>query len=185
MFGKLFGGKPEAVHVEDQVWATAAARRNGLQAECERRLSETRSVMLVCLTNGAFDIWAETLAAHNPAHCRDLFGRKSLDTQLSRPGTLVLALASSLPTDAAPTRVPVDVLVYERHAARLNDDAIVRYADRLGKLASITFHLSLEDDLLAPFVGSVKPLLVQLGMKEDEAMSHVMITRSIANCQKK
>lgn len=183
MFGKLFGAKPEAVHVEDQVWATAAACRRGLQALIEQRLAEGQCVMLVCIAENAFDAWADALAAREPAHCRDLFGRNSLGTQLGQPGALIIALAGSLPAGAAPVKAPVDVLVYGRHLARADDDAVARYVDQLGRHASIAFHLSLEDALLAPFAGSVKPLLAQLGMKEDEAMSHAMITRSIANCQ--
>jgi preprotein translocase subunit SecA len=185
MFGKLFGSKPAATQQEDQIWVTSAARRKGLQSVVEQRLAQGRTVVLVSLTNNMFDVWADAFAAREPTHCRDMFGRSALNTHLARPGMLMLALASALPTDVTPATTPVDVLVHERHADRASDDAIVRFADQLGEMASIEFHMSLDDAVLAPFVGSVKPLLEKLGMTENEAMSHRMITNAIANCQSK
>ena len=114
LFGNLFGKKSAAEHKEGPVWKTAAACRKGICAEAVKAASAGRSVVVVCLTNAAFDAVDVVLAPRQPGHCRDEFGR---------------------------------------------------------------------DALLQPFVASSLQLLEQLGMKEDEALSHAFITRAIENCQ--
>lgn len=183
MFGKLFGKKPSVQYQDDQVWKTAAACLNGLCAEAVKAAASARSVMVVCLTNAAFDAVDVVLVPHQPAHCRDLFGRDALRSALARPRALMVALSGSLPADTVATNVPVEILVYGRHATRTADDVIHRFAEQLGAQVAITFHLSLEDALLKPFVDTSLPLLEKLGLKEDEALSHAFITRAIQNCQ--
>ncbi len=183
MFGSLFGKKSSAQHREDQVWKTAAACLAGICAEAVKCADSGRSVILVCSANSAFDAVDAALASRQPMHCRDLFGREALRAALSRTGGITIALSGSLPADPVAATVAVDVLVYGRQASRAADDAIQRYADQLGAPASIAFHLSLEDPLLKPFVASLLPMLEQLGIKGDEALSHAFITRAIRNCQ--
>ena len=187
MFGNLFGKKSSAQHKEDQVWKTAAACRKGICTEAVKIASAGRNVVVVCLTNQAFDAVDAALASHQPAHCRDLFGRETLRAALGRSaagaGAIVIALSGSLPADTAAAAVPVDILVYGRNATRSADDAIKRFADQLGPRATIAFYLSMEDNLLKPFVASTLQLFEQLGMKEDEALSNAMLTRAIEKCQ--
>ncbi|MEQ1772462.1 MAG: hypothetical protein ABL891_01650 [Burkholderiales bacterium] len=183
MFENLFGKKSLAQHKDDQVWKTAKACLKGLSAEAVKCADAGRSVIVVCLTNLAFDALDAVLAPRQPVHCRDLFGRDSLRAALARPGAMTVALSGSLPAAMTTANVAVEILVYGRHASRAADDAIQRFADQIGAQAAITFHLSLEDELLKPFVTSSLPLLAQLGIKEDEALSHAFVTRAIANCQ--
>jgi hypothetical protein len=185
MFGKLFGTKPKSVHAEDQVWITTAARLRGMRGLIDQRLAEGRSVILVCLSNAAFDLWSDALALREPVRCRDLFGRDALRAALPRAGALIIALSGSLPAELNPVTVPLDVLVYGRNNARADDEAITRFADQLGTLASIAFHVSLEDELLAPYAGNLRPLLEQLGMNENEALSSAVLTRAIRNSQQR
>ncbi len=110
-------------------------------------------------------------------------GRSALQAQLSRPGALILVLAGAVPGEATPAISPVDILVYERHAARASDDALTRFADHLGALAAIEFHLSMEDALLAPFTDRIGEVLQRLGANEHEAISNNVLTRVIANAQ--
>jgi hypothetical protein len=139
--------------------------------------------VVVCLTNTTFDAVDAALAPCQPVHCRDLFGRSALQSALTRAGATVVVLSGSLPADNTAVTVPVDLLVHGRNTSRAADEAIKRCADPLGSKATIAFHLSLEDAQLKPFVASILPLLEQLGLKEDEAMSHAFITRAIQNCQ--
>ena len=182
MFGSLFGKKSAAQHKDDRVWKTAAACREGLCREAADAAAAGRGVIVVCLTPRAFDAVDTALASHQPMHCRDLFGRDALRAALTRAGVMVIALAGSLP-GGLPARGPMDILVHGRNASRSADDAIKRFADELGPQATLVFYLSMEDELLKPFVASSRQLLEQLGMKDDEALSNVMLTRAIANCQ--
>ena len=187
MFGSLFGKKSSAQHKEDQVWKTAAACRKGICVEAGKAAGTGRSVIVVCLTHQAFDAVDAALVSHQPAHCRDLFGRDTLRAALGRSavgaGAIVIALSGSLPADSSAATIPVDILVYGRNASRSADDAIKRFADQLGPQATMAFYLSMEDDLLKPFVASSLQIFEQLGMKEDEALSNAMLTRAIENCQ--
>ena len=183
MFGNLFGKKSAAQHKDDQVWKTAAACLKGICAQAVQSAAAGRSVAVVCLTNSAFEAVDAVLAPHQPVHCRDLFGRDALRAALARAGSITIALSGSLPADPAAATVPADILVYGHNASRAADDGITRFADQLGAQATTAFHVSLEDALLEPFVGSLVPMLEKLGIKEDEALSHAFVTRAIRNCQ--
>ncbi len=183
MFGNFFGKKSSVQHKDDQVWKTAAVCVRGICAEAVKSAKGGHSVMVVCLTNAAFDAIDAVLAPHQPVRCRDLFGRDALRAALARSGTIAIALSGSLPTENPGTAVPVDILVHGHNASRAADDGVRRFADHLGAQATMTFHVSLEDALLKPFVASIVPMLERLGLKEDEALSHAFVTRAIQNCQ--
>ena len=186
MFGNLLG-KKSAQPKDDQVWKTAAACFKGICTEAVKSAGTGHDVIVVCLRNTAFDAMDAALAAHQPAHCRDIFGRDALRARLARaeagPGTIAIALSGSLPMDPLAATVAVEILVYGRNVSRAADNAIKRFADQLGPQAAIAFHVSLDDALLRPFAASSLRLLEPLGLKEDEALSHAMLTRAIANSQ--
>ncbi len=186
MFGNLWG-KKSAQQQDDQVWKTAAACVKGLCRETVKSAGGGHSVIVVCLTMGAFETMDAVLAAQQPAHCRDRFGRDALRARLARAqagaGSITIALCGSLPLDPVATSAAVEILVHGRNASRAADAAIKHFADQLGPQASIAFHLSLEDALLKPLLASSLPLFEKLGLAEDTALSHAMITRSIANVQ--
>jgi preprotein translocase subunit SecA len=188
MFGKLFVKKAAtSEHKEDRVWQTAAACRKGICAEAVQSAEAGHSAIVVCLAHAAFDAVDTVLAPHQPVHCRDLFGRDALHAALVRKsadaGAIVIVLSGSLPADAPAATSAVDILVYGRNAMRTADDAIQRFADQMGTRATLAFHVSLEDALLKPMVASILPLLQQLGMKDDEPLSHLLVTRAIKNVQ--
>jgi preprotein translocase subunit SecA len=183
VFTSLFGKKSSVQHKDDHVWKTAAACLNGLCGEAAELARSGRCVVVVTLANAAFEAVSAALAPQQPAHCRDIFGRDALRAALARPGAMVVALSGSLPAEKMAATSAVDILVYGRHPSRAADDAIARFADQLGVPATLAFYLSLEDPLLKPFVASCLPLLEQLGMREDEAIAHAMVTRAIQNCQ--
>jgi preprotein translocase subunit SecA len=187
MFRRLFGGKAEpAERGEDSVWRTRAARLDGIAREVAALAQADRSVVAVALALPALEELERALSAHRPARCADVFARESLRANLARGGTVTVALSGALPLDVKPAaEVGVDVVVYGRNATRAADEAIERFADALGANAHLTFHLSLEDPLLEQFGATLKPLLEKLGMKPDEPIAHAMVTRAIANAQRK
>ena len=187
MFKGLFGGKGDAAQRgEDAVWMNHAARLRGVSREVAALAEAERSVVVVALTLAALDELSAVLAAHQPGRCADIFAKDGLRLNLSRKGTVAVALSGALPLDLTPGEdIGVDVLVVGRNDSRAADDGIVRFADALGPNAHITFHLSLEDKLLQEFGGSIQPILEKLGMSADEPIAHAMMTRAIRSAQQK
>jgi len=74
----------------------------------------------------------------------------------------------------------------ERHESRRIDNQLRGRAGRQGDPGSSRFFISMEDDLMKMFAGkSTMKALSMLGMKEDEAIEHRWITRSVERAQRK
>ena len=74
----------------------------------------------------------------------------------------------------------------ERHESRRIDNQLRGRAGRQGDPGSTRFYLSLEDDLMRIFASDkVAPIMQKLGMKEGEAIEHRLVSKAIANAQKK
>ena len=80
----------------------------------------------------------------------------------------------------------LQIIGTERHEARRIDLQLRGRSGRQGDPGGSRFFLSLEDDLMRLF-GSDRliGIMEKLGMKEGEVIQHPMITRGIANAQKK
>jgi len=78
------------------------------------------------------------------------------------------------------------ILGTERHESRRIDNQLRGRAGRQGDPGASRFFLSLEDDLLRIFGAErIQGLMTRLGMEEGEPIEHRLITRAIANAQKK
>jgi hypothetical protein len=192
MFGKLFGGRKGARRGEDHVWNSDPARLAGMLRAVERAVGEGASVVVVAVAPAALDALAAGVRHHQPALCQDVFGQSVLRGRLAQAKAVTLALAVALPKPAPPAdaggqaSAKLELLVLGRHDQRAKDDEIVAFADALGARASVTFHLSFDDPLLARFAGkdAMKELLAKLGQRDDEAIAHSMVTRSIERAQR-
>jgi preprotein translocase subunit SecA len=49
----------------------------------------------------------------------------------------------------------------------------------------VTFHLALDDPLIARVGAEITPILERLGLTADEPIQHAMVTRAIENAQRK
>lgn len=78
------------------------------------------------------------------------------------------------------------ILGTERHEARRIDNQLRGRAGRQGDPGSSRFYISMEDDLMRLFGGErLMSLMQRMGMKEGEEIEHKMISRAIANAQRK
>jgi preprotein translocase subunit SecA len=78
------------------------------------------------------------------------------------------------------------ILGTERHESRRIDNQLRGRAGRQGDPGASEFYLSLEDDLMRLFGSErVAKVMDRLGLEEDEAITHSMISRAIENAQKK
>ncbi|MHB1157955.1 MAG: preprotein translocase subunit SecA [Phycisphaerales bacterium] len=74
----------------------------------------------------------------------------------------------------------------ERHESRRIDNQLRGRAGRQGDPGDSRFFISMEDDLMKMFAGkTTMKALAMLGMKEDDAIEHRWITRSVEKAQRK
>ena len=74
----------------------------------------------------------------------------------------------------------------ERHESRRIDNQLRGRAGRQGDPGVSRFYLSLEDDLMRIFAGDrVVAMMRAMGLQENEAIEHKMVSRSIENAQRK
>lgn len=78
------------------------------------------------------------------------------------------------------------ILGTERHESRRIDNQLRGRSGRQGDMGSSRFYLSLEDDLLRIFGSDkVSGLMAKLGMEEGQPIEHNMVSKAVANAQKK
>ncbi len=78
------------------------------------------------------------------------------------------------------------VIGTERHESRRIDNQLRGRSGRQGDLGRTKFFLSLEDDLMRIFASErMSSLLKRLGLKENEAIFHPMITRALEKAQQR
>jgi len=74
----------------------------------------------------------------------------------------------------------------ERHESRRIDNQLRGRSGRQGDPGSSQFYISLEDDLMRLFGSdNVSGIMEKLGLEEDQAIDHPMISRAIESAQKK
>ncbi len=118
--------------------------------------------------------------AHDPAYVKAALARiREWCTEVGRP-------FRAEEWEGAIKRGGLAVLGFQRHEARRIDDQLAGRAGRQGDPGSSQFFLSLEDDLLRIFGGErLATLMEKLGVKEGEAITHDLLTRSIRRAQKR
>ena len=78
------------------------------------------------------------------------------------------------------------VLGTERHESRRIDNQLRGRSGRQGDIGKSKFYLSLEDDLMRIFGSDkLKVILSRLGLKDDEAIFHPLITKTLIRAQRK
>ena len=74
----------------------------------------------------------------------------------------------------------------ERHESRRIDNQLRGRSGRQGDSGESVFYISLEDDLMRIFGSEkIQGLMEKLGLEEDEAIDHKMVSKAIENAQKK
>ncbi len=169
LFGKLFGTlrRPTPDGAEpDRVWWS----RDVCNRAILRDVQAARAVGARVLVLAHFE---ETLADLS----RDGSGTFGSDEPL-----MLVQDAVARAGDAAEYHL---VLVSERHPLRSEDDRVTAWVGTAG-IPKVAFYLALDDALLRMFGGDkTRELLKRLGMKEEEAIEHPFIDRSLRNAQDK
>jgi hypothetical protein len=179
----------------DVFWLRDANRIDGVIAVAARILSSNSHVLLITHNADRVDRLAEAAKLASlpldrlatPVTTADLLAR--LQDQ-PRPSALLALASMLLPPAARTTAAPIQpitlgIVVADHHLLRAHDDAIVAFARSLAT-APVEFHLSADDPLLRAFRGDrTAQTLRAMGMKDNESVSHRMLTRSVRRAQEK
>ena len=113
-------------------------------------------------------------------------------SQAGQPGAVTIATnMAGRGTDIVlgegiPALGGLHILGTERHESRRIDNQLRGRSGRQGDKGSSRFYLSLEDDLLRIFGSDkISPLMVRLGMEDGQPIEHSMVSKAVANAQRK
>ncbi len=88
--------------------------------------------------------------------------------------------------DAAKAAGGLHIIGTERHESRRIDNQLRGRSGRQGDPGSSRFYLSLEDNLMRIFAADwVQKVMAKMGLKEDDVIESPLVTRQIANAQRK
>ncbi|GAB3334763.1 preprotein translocase subunit SecA [Marilutibacter aestuarii] len=88
--------------------------------------------------------------------------------------------------DAVKQAGGLHIIGTERHESRRIDNQLRGRAGRQGDPGSSRFYLSLEDNLMRIFAADwVQKVMARMGLKEDDIIESALVTKQIANAQKK
>ncbi|WP_119717316.1 preprotein translocase subunit SecA [Cognatilysobacter tabacisoli] len=88
--------------------------------------------------------------------------------------------------DAVKAAGGLHIIGTERHESRRIDNQLRGRAGRQGDPGSSRFYLSLEDNLMRIFAADwVQRVMARMGLKEDDIIESAMVTKQIANAQRK
>ena len=121
---------------------------------------------------------------------REAFRRKNGDAEISEEEHAELLARyreqCRLEREKVKSLGGLQIIGTERHESRRIDNQLRGRAGRQGDPGFSRFYLALEDDLLRLFGSDrIQGLMEKLGMEEGESIEHNLLTKAIANAQKK
>jgi hypothetical protein len=170
MFG-LFKKKPRHTRRDDMIYMSRAIANKAFIRQAALLRQEGKSPVLFYF----FESTAEALMQADP----------SFDLPLHKAERLLndLGARSALRAQSTPT-----ILFMEHHPSLATEQAVLAAIEELfpDGSATVGFYAGLDDPLMQRF-GSEKiiDLMKKMGMKDNEAISHSMVTASIRRAQEK
>jgi preprotein translocase subunit SecA len=129
---------------------------------------------------------------HNVLNAKHHEQEAEIIAQAGQPGAVTIATnMAGRGTDIVlgegiPELGGLHILGTERHESRRIDNQLRGRSGRQGDNGSSRFYLSLEDDLLRIFGSDkISPLMARLGMEDGQPIEHAMVSKAVANAQRK
>jgi len=183
--------------LDDKVWWNVERKLEGICAEIAATIAAGGNVLVLAHFEGGLAI-VETALRTRPIEFREfsLFDSSKLcSTHTDGAGKVWAGLARAFqppktrgPDKSAAARsgIPLKIVVAERHPLRSRDEQLIQAAATVACQTQLTFHISLDDSLLANFgARSIQQLFKQLGVAEETCLSNSMITTAIRRAQEK
>lgn len=193
LFDWLFGSKSRRITPIEQIWLTDEAFWTSVIAEIVASSNTARIVTAhfpdelggvvqkLTAKRIPFRAWH---VPRTPTEClRELarFEQEVLVTEAWNLPNWTDSPAHVL--DAAPA---ISILQCHHHPLPTEDARVTDFAAALGSTVQMTVFTSLDHPLLRHFAGKeIQKTLRMLGMKEDEAVTHRMVTRQLSNAQRR
>jgi preprotein translocase subunit SecA len=129
---------------------------------------------------------------HNVLNAKHHVQEAEIISQAGQPGAVTIATnMAGRGTDIVlgegiPELGGLHILGTERHESRRIDNQLRGRSGRQGDNGSSRFYLCLEDDLLRIFGSDkISPLMARLGMEDGQPIEHAMVSKAVANAQRK
>jgi len=162
---------------DDLIWMTKEAKHAGIAATVTETLEAGDAPTVILLVAHFEDCLTAIRGLLDTGVIDDPRAFCLLATELTTLTNTLMGLDES---------ACIDLVVAERHPLGEMDAAVLRFAEGLPCRCRLVHHASLEDALLRQFAGEwVQSILEELGMKHDEAIESRMVSRRIAQAQKK
>ncbi len=180
----------------DVIYKTKAAKQRAIVAKIKELYSFEQPVLVGTASIESSEVLSQALkqvkiphsvlnAKHHDQEAQIIAdagkaGSVTIATNMAGRGTDIKVGADEL------SKGGLFILGTERNESRRVDNQLRGRSGRQGDQGESRFFLSLEDDLLRIFGGErIANLMTRLKIEEDEAIEHVLISKAIANSQKK
>lgn len=177
-----------------RIWLTEQALLHGLVADVRDCIAESEPVLLTAHFDEDLGALVEVLQQSDLGFrvWQPPAGQEQARRELAEAGSqALLTPATALPSwesessTALQQTHPCVLMAFQHHPLTREDQRILEFAAGVG-INPVEFHASLDHPLFVRMVGKqFSELMRSLGMKEDEAIEHAIITRQIEPIQRR
>jgi preprotein translocase subunit SecA len=180
----------------DVIYRTEQEKFDAVIEEIKELNSNKRPVLVGTISIERSELLSKNLKKagikHNVLNAKHHEKEAEIISQAGQPGAVTIATnMAGRGTDIVlgegiPKLGGLHILGTERHESRRIDNQLRGRSGRQGDKGSSRFYLCLEDDLLRIFGSDkISPLMARLGMEDGQPIEHAMVSKAVANAQKK
>ena len=180
----------------DVIYRTESEKFDAVIEEIQELNSAKRPVLVGTISIERSELLSKKLKKfgikHNVLNAKHHEQEAEIISQAGQPGAVTIATnRAGRGTDIVlgegiPELGGLHILGTERHESRRIDNQLRGRSGRQGDKGSSRFYLSLEDDLLRIFGSDkISPLMARLGMEDGQPIEHAMVSKAVANAQRK
>jgi len=180
----------------DVIYRTESEKFDAVIEEIQELNSAKRPVLVGTISIERSELLSKKLKKfgikHNVLNAKHHEQEAEIISQAGQPGAVTIATnMAGRGTDIVlgegiPELGGLHILGTERHESRRIDNQLRGRSGRQGDKGSSRFYLSLEDDLLRIFGSDkISPLMARLGMEDGQPIEHAMVSKAVANAQRK
>ncbi|TET95844.1 MAG: preprotein translocase subunit SecA, partial [Candidatus Zixiibacteriota bacterium] len=181
---------------EDQIYRTRREKYKAIINEITEKYNKGQPILVGTVSVEVSETLSRMLKRsgipHNVLNAKQHQREAEIVTRAGEQGSITIATNMAgrgtdiRLGDGVIERGGLHIIGTERHDARRIDRQLRGRSGRQGDPGSSIFYLSLEDDLMRLFGGDrLGSVMDRLGVKDDEVITHKMVTKAIERAQKK